>query len=352
MGPADQSVAIGVIGLGRIGFIHAENLALRLRGGRLAAVADAQPDRARETGRSLGVPWSGSHEAIIGDEQIAGVVIATPAPTHGDLVAQAASAGKHVFCEKPLAVSLEDTRSAVNTVEAAGVVFQVGFHTRFDAQVAAVGGGVREGVFGEPMLLHARLRDMEPPPEAYLQGSGNLLVDGAIHLFDLATWLGGEVAEVTAVGTDSVLGPSPAQDESTIVLLRFRSGGRAILENSRRAGYAFDFSAELVGSRCTARVDAGHEAQVQWLRAGQVARELPRDFTDRFQDAYRAELQAFINSIARLEAPVPGTADAIRAALLADAAIRSIAERRTIALPAPEPGDAAPIAGRVEQGSV
>jgi predicted dehydrogenase len=325
-------VPMVVVGLGRIGRVHAENLAIRIPNARLAGVVDVDGDRARNVGRDLNTVWSQSAQDFLDDPSVLAVAIATPTETHAELVEAASSAGKHVFCEKPLALDREDGARAASAARGAGVKLQVGFHLRFDPGVATLADRVRAGELGQLYLVRATMRDMRPPTRAYLESSGGFLLDGAIHTVDLVRHLGGEIAEVAAFGaalSDPLF--SELKDvDNAVVVLRFRRGGLGVLEHSRVAGYGFDFRMEVMGARGTARTAVDGKNQVEWWMAGERRVEQPLDFMERFPAAYRLELEAFVRAILLRESPRVTGEDALAAFEVCQAAACALAERRIV----------------------
>jgi len=324
---------IAILGLGRMGAIHVDN-ALRLPSVELVAVADGDQRRTAELSARAGVPGAADLEQLL-ELQPDGIVVATPSDHHAAAIAQAAAAGVHVFCEKPIAPRLADAERAVATAEAAGIVLQVGFQMRFDRDLVALEALLAGGELGRPFQFHARLRDVAPPPADYLAGSGGYFRDGAIHCFDLARWLMGEVAEVTAFGAalSSPLFDQIGDVDNAIAVLRFASGALGTVEVSRVAGYGFDSAVEVVGSAGTARVAGAASDGLVRCRDGRVEQAHVQDFGDRFAAAYPRELDAFAAAIAAAESisPVSG-ADGLAAMRLAEAAAESHRRGATVRL--------------------
>jgi predicted dehydrogenase len=268
-----------VVGLGRIGRLHAANLAARAE---LVGVVEAVESAAREVGGLEGVPWWTSLEELPGNLRADGVVIAAPTGLHVELAVQAAEAGLHVFCEKPLGFDPDDARRAVEAARAAGVTLQVGFQRRFDPDWLALRDALASGELGEPRLLRMSHRNAHPPHAT--ADLGDVFVDLAVHDLDAARWLGGEVADLSAQESDGL----------ATISLRFESGALGLIDVGRRAAYGFECSAEIVGSRATARLGSGGpSAAVELLRDGRASRSLPADHVDRHAAAYRAELASF-----------------------------------------------------------
>jgi len=308
-----------------MGRIHAETLP-SLPGVTVVAVADPL-----EEARQAALQASGALRAYvdpaeaIADPEVDAVVIATPTPSHAPLVEAAVRAGKATFCEKPVAESLERALALTRTVRDSGVPFQIGFQRRFDPAYAEMRDRIERGDVGTIDQFRSVGRDPAPPPLAYLRVSGGIFFDQALHEFDLARFLVGEVAEVSAWGAvrvDEEIGAMGDAD-TTVSMLRFRSGALGVIENSRRAVYGYDIRTEVFGSAGKLVADAVPRTPL-W-RYGQegVSADHYTFFTDRFREAARLELRAFTASLREGRAPAPGVDDALQAMLIAQAATRS-----------------------------
>jgi predicted dehydrogenase len=302
---------LAVIGLGRIGRLHASNLAGRVASAELAAVVDPVEPLARSLGGRYRVGWATSAEEVL-DGDVDGVVIAAPTALHVGLVRLAAGAGRHVFCEKPLGFDVNEAAAATACARGAGVVLQVGFQRRFDPGWLAVKSMLDGDELGTLELLRGSHRNAGEPHAT--EPLGDLFADVAIHDFDAARWLGGEVAELSA----------QARDGAATLALRFESGALGLIDVSRRAGYGFECSAEVVGSRATARVASGSH-EVELLRDGQASSPLPGDHAQRHAAAYLAELDRFGAAVLGRCPAGPGGEEAIAALELAERARRSVA---------------------------
>jgi predicted dehydrogenase len=318
-----RRAALVVVGLGRMGRLHAENLAGRVASAALAGVVDAVEPLARAVGGRLGVPWSVSPDAMLEDRAVDGVVIAAPTALHPELVCLAARAGKHVLCEKPLGFGADDARAAVDAAEAAEVALQVGFQRRFDPGWTALKEALDRGELGGLHLLRCSHRDARPPDA----GLGDLFADMAVHDLDAARWLGGSVADVLALAR-----PEDGEALAAAVVVRFESGALAAMDVSRDARYGFECSAELVGSRATARIGHGFRpACFELLRDGRGETRLSGDHAERHRAAYLNELEHFGHVAAGRRAPGPTGEDAVAALELASAARRSAETRMPVA---------------------
>jgi predicted dehydrogenase len=292
---------LAVIGLGRMGRLHAANLAGRVASASLAGVADPVEPLARGAGERHGVPWWTSAEEAL--EAADGVVIAAPTALHGELVALAADAGRHVFCEKPLGF---DSASARAAADAGGALLQVGFQRRFDPDWTALEEALDAGELGALRLFRCSHRDAFPPGDDL----GALFADMAVHDLDAARWLGGEVAEAVALARGGA---------GAAVALRFESGALGAIDVSRDARYGFECSAEVVGSRATMRIGYGHRrGGAELLRDGRASAWVPVDHAERHGAAYVAELDHFGEVVLGRRAAHPTGADAVAALELAE----------------------------------
>jgi myo-inositol 2-dehydrogenase/D-chiro-inositol 1-dehydrogenase len=329
-----RRVGLGVAGLGRIGLLHAENLAGRVPSAELVRVVDADETLARSTGERLGVATSVAYEDLLEDAAVEGIVVATPTPLHVEMVEQAAAAGKHVLCEKPISLDLPATIAAVEAARDAGISLQVGFHRRFDPDWAAAAAGIRAGELGQVYVFRTTLRDKQPPPISYIEGSGGFFVDVSIHDLDTARWLVGEIEEVTAFGAALSDPEFERVDDvdNAVIVLRFANGALGVIDESRVAGYGYECSTEVVGSRATVRIDDHRKTNNVWLRPGSAEVDWVDDFTERFPEAYALELESFAAAIREGRPPEVTGEDGLAAFILAQACNRSFRDRRTVRL--------------------
>jgi myo-inositol 2-dehydrogenase / D-chiro-inositol 1-dehydrogenase len=329
-----RELAVGLIGAGRIGRIRAAHLAGRVPGAALVAVADVSLDAARSCAAACRVPVATADpRALLADPAIDAVVICAATDTHAALIADAAAAGKHIFCEKPIALDLAETDRALAAVERAGVRLQIGFNRRFDANYRRVREAIERGEIGRPETLRIISRDPAPPPPDYIARSGGLFLDMTIHDFDMARFLLGEVAELyvaAGVLVDPAIGRAGDLD-TAVVVLSFASGAIGTIENSRRAVYGYDQRVEVFGSGGAIATDNDYPNTAIVSTGAGVRRDLPRHFfLERYAESYRAELAAFVEAI-RADRPPPVTGADGRAALaLGLAARRAHAERRPV----------------------
>src|SRR5512147_2731528 len=247
-----NNLRFGVIGAGRIGKIHAENLATRISGVEVAAIADVDSKAAQELAIRLHVPVAvEDYHAILADPTIDAVAICSSTDTHARIVIEAAQAGKHIFCEKPIDHNLAKIDAALDAVDKAGVKLQIGFNRRFDPNFRKVRQMVRDGKIGDVHILRITSRDPAPPPIEYVKVSGGIFFDMAIHDFDMVRYLSGdEVEEVYVVGgvlVDPRIG-EVGDIDTAITALTFKGGAIGSIDNSRKAVYGYDQRVEVFGS--------------------------------------------------------------------------------------------------------
>jgi myo-inositol 2-dehydrogenase/D-chiro-inositol 1-dehydrogenase len=247
-----SKVNVGIIGAGRIGRLHAENLAFRIPQANPLAVCDIALELARQCAAEVGIPTAvQDHQAIMENPEIDAVVICSSSDTHARLIEEAAAAGKHIFCEKPLDHDLGRIDRALAAVERAGVKLQVGFNRRFDPSFRRVREAIACGEIGQTHLVRITSRDPQPPPIEYIKVSGGIFLDMTIHDFDMARYLvGSEVEEIYAIGgvlVDPGIGEAGDID-TTVITLRFENGVLGTIDNSRRAVYGYDQRVEVFGS--------------------------------------------------------------------------------------------------------
>lgn len=335
---------IGVIGAGRIGRVHAGNLATRIPGARVGMIADINRDAAGQLAQQYNVAQvADDYRAVLDNRDLDAVAICTATDTHAQIIEEAAQAGKQIFCEKPIALSLPTIDRALAAVERAGVKLQIGFNRRFDANYRRVRQAIAGGEIGTVELLHIISRDPGPPPIAYVKVSGGMFLDMTIHDFDMARFLAGsEVEEVyttAGVMVDPAIGEAGDVDTAVIVL-RFASGAIGTIDNSRRAVYGYDQRVEVLGSAGAIRTENNY-ANSAVISTGQaIQRDLPLNFfMDRYTESFAVEMAAFVEAVLH-DRPVPVSgADGRVPVLMGLAAGRSYREHRPVRLSEIERGD-------------
>ncbi|MEK7753804.1 MAG: inositol 2-dehydrogenase [Acidobacteriota bacterium] len=332
-----KKLNVGIIGAGRIGKVHADTIAFRLPEATAVAIADLNREAAEDVAARCGIRTvAESSEEILADPRIEAVLICSSTGTHADLVVQAAEAGKHIFCEKPIDHSLVKIDRALAAVAKAGVKLQVGFNRRFDANFARVRQAVASGEIGTPHLMHIVSRDPAPPPVSYVKVSGGIFLDMTIHDFDMARFLiGDEVEEVyTAAGVmvDPEIGKAGDLD-TALVVLRFKSGVIGTIDNSRKAVYGYDQRVEILGSQGSIATGNCYPNQAMISTATEVRRDLPLNFfMDRYTESFANELRAFVGAVLE-DKPTPVTGiDGRIPVVMGLAARKSYDERRPVRL--------------------
>lgn len=313
---------VGLLGAGRIGRIHGGNVAAHPRA-RLVAVADASAEAAQSVADATGARVD-SVDGILAAADIDAVIICTPTDTHADLIERAVKAGKAVFCEKPVDLDSDRIRACLAVVKQAGGKLMIGFNRRFDPSFAAVQKRIADGEVGNVELVTILSRDPSPPPASYVARSGGLFRDMMIHDLDMARFLlGEEPVEVHAVGSslvDPAIGEAGDVDTAA-VLLKTASGKIAQISNSRRATYGYDQRIEVHGAKGLLAAGNRHATTVTFAdaRGYGVDPALPF-FLERYAEAYRAELDAFVRGVLDGAPFAPTGEDGLKAQILADAA--------------------------------
>lgn len=316
---------IALIGAGRIGRIHAANVASHPEL-ELAYVIDPIADAAKSVAARFGAKTA-DLDAALGESAVSGVIVASSTDTHLDFSLRAARAGKAIFCEKPIDLDLSRAQSAASDFESAKARLFLAFNRRFDPNFRALKAKLDEGAVGKLETLHITSHDPAPPPPGYIPVSGGLFKDMAIHDFDMARWmLGEEPIEVFAAGAclvDPQIGELGDIDTAKIVL-RTPSGKLCVISNSRRSGYGYDQRIEAFGSQGALRAGNVVTTTMEtWTEAGAQADQFQNFFLDRYAEAYRLEMGHFADMLARGADPEVGYADGASALALATAAQRS-----------------------------
>jgi myo-inositol 2-dehydrogenase/D-chiro-inositol 1-dehydrogenase len=332
-----MSLRVGLIGCGRIGKLHGEHLAYRIPEAELCTIADVAQEAAEECAGRLGVATAVSdYRAVLEDPDIEAVVICSSTDTHAQIITEAAQAGKHIFCEKPIDHDLAKIDRALAAVNEAGVKLQVGFNRRFDANYARVRQAVASGQIGDVRLAHIISRDPGPPPISYVKVSGGIFLDMMIHDFDMARFLiGSEVEEVyTAAGVmvDPAIGEAGDLD-TAMVTLKFANGALGVIDNCREAVYGYDQRVEVLGSRGSVATDNNYPNAAVVSTAETVFRDLPLNFfIERYTESYVRELSDFLDAVLNDKAVPVGGEDGRAPVVMALAARKSFDENRPVRL--------------------
>ncbi len=323
-----KKLKIGIIGAGRIGKLHANNLVNRVPDAELVAVSDVYAPAAKELAEKLNIPkWYDDYRRILEDRDIDAVFICSSTDTHSPISIEAARAGKHIFCEKPIDHDLDKIKVVLDEVERAGVKYQVGFNRRFDRNFKHVHEVVQNGGIGDVQIVKVTSRDPEAPPLSYVKVSGGIFVDMTIHDFDMVRYLSGsEVTEVSAVGA-CLVNPEigEAGDVDTrIITLRFANGALGVIDNSRQAVYGYDQRIEVFGSKGCITADNETPNNTTLYTADGVTKEKPLwFFLERYNDAFIAEENAFVDACLNDHPTAVGAFDGLQPVRIAIAAKES-----------------------------
>ena len=329
-----NKIKIDVAGLGRIGKIHLNNLCRNFSEIEVVAVMDLI-DNSKETADEYNIPlFLKNFDSLLSITELDAVVICSPTDTHADYVVKAALAGKHIFCEKPLDLSLEKVKEVLTIVEESKVKLMLGFNRRFDPEFRKIRELVLNGTIGGPQILKITSRDPGPPPISYIKVSGGIFLDMTIHDFDMARYISGkEVREVFAAGAvkvDKAIGEAGDIDTAVITLV-FEDNTMAVIDNSRKAAYGYDQRLEVFGSKGMALADNNFPNSHKLYSEKGVSGDLPLHFfLERYQESYNNEMHDFINALnTGGEMPVGGI-DGLMSIIIGLAARKSVEENRPV----------------------
>jgi myo-inositol 2-dehydrogenase/D-chiro-inositol 1-dehydrogenase len=332
-----KTLNVGLIGAGMIGKVHAGNLTYRIPEASLLAIADVNETAARQVAEHCRVPRTTTdYHSLLEDPQVQAVVICSSTITHAQIIMEAARAGKHIFCEKPIDFSLEKIDQALRTVDEHRVKLQIGFNRRFDPNFVRVRQAVVRGEIGEPHLLHIVSRDPEPPTPEYVKTSGGIFMDMTIHDFDMARFLiGREVVEIYAAGgvrIDPEIGKAGDLD-TALLLLKFADGTLGTIDNSEKAAYGYDQRVEVFGSRGAVQIANNYPNNAVVSTGESIRQDLPLYFfIERYLESYVAEMRCFIEAVL-MDQPTPVSgADGRAPVVMALAALKSVRENRPVRL--------------------
>lgn len=328
-----NTLKIGIAGLGRIGKIHLDNL-LQIPG--VAVVAAADPDsNGLQYAIEKGIPFTCSaYEDMLNGAELDAVIICSPTDTHADYVELAARAGKHIFCEKPLDLSLNRVLEVLDVVSAHGVNLMLGFNRRFDKEFRKVKELVAAGAVGQPHMVKITSRDPGAPPVSYIEKSGGLFLDMTIHDFDMARFVvDKEVEEVYAKGAvlvDPAIGAAGDID-TAVVTLTYTDGTMAVIDNSREAAYGYDQRVEVFGSKGMVQSNNNfHDSHKLYNKDGIHAALPLHFFLERYQEAYKTEMHDFVKGL-KTGAPMPvGGKAGLESLKIGLASLKSLKENRPV----------------------
>ena len=332
---AIQRLRVGLIGVGRLGRVCGQYLAQRVPAAVLIAVADHKAGIAESFAREFGIPkWYAQHQNLLEDREIDAVAVATSTRTHRDVVIDAAKCGKPIFCEKPISLTLDAAREMITAVERAGVFFQMAFQRRFDAGHLAAKRKIEEGAIGEPVMFTSISRDPHAPPIEFCDPkmSGGLITDMGIHDFDIARMYMGEVRRVHAIGATLAYPEmkSVGDIDNAIIDLAFESGALGVVQLSRNAVFGYDIRGEIWGTKGSVQIGYYRQTPILMLTAEGVTHDAVPYFMERFENAYLAQIQNFVEHVQKELPPSITGADAEAALRISLAANISLRERRPV----------------------
>ena len=332
-----HTLKMGLIGAGRIGRLHAEHLTSRIPSAELVMVADAFEEVARKTAERYDIPLATQdYRALLDRPDIQAMVICSSTDTHAQIIEEAAQAGKHIFCEKPIALDLPSIDRALDAVKRAGVKLQIGFNRRFDANYRRVRQAVEKGEIGQPLVIHIISRDPAPPPVEYIRVSGGIFLDMTIHDFDMTRFLIGSEVEEIFVLANAMSNPviaAAGDSDNTVIMLQFTNGVIGTISNSRHAVYGYDQRVELLGSAGAISTGNDYPNTAIISDARSVRRDLPLYFfVERYAESFVSEMAAFVDAVLQ-DTPVPVTGyDGRVPVVMALAARKSLIEHRPVRL--------------------
>lgn len=329
-----KKLSVAVIGAGRIGQLHAEHLAHRIPNATLVGIADINVATARSVAEKFGIDnvWSHYEDALA--SSVEAVIVCSSTDTHARIIEEAAQAGKHVFCEKPIDHDLTKIDRAIAAVKKAGVKLQIGFNRRFDPNFRQVHKAISSGEVGQLHILRITSRDPAPPPIEYIKVSGGMFFDMTIHDFDMARFLAdSEVERVFAVGgvrVDKKIGEAGDID-TAVITLEFKNGVIATIDNSRQAVYGYDQRVEAFGSKGVIATENNTAHRAVIGNATGFHQPVPLNFfMDRYTQSYINEIQEFVDSVSKNTKPPVTGEDGRAPVVIAMAAAKSLKERRAV----------------------
>ena len=331
-----KQIKIGIIGIGRMGQIHLDNLMQKFSEVEVVAISDINEEARQWAEKYTISKFYSDYQDLISDQEVNTVVICSPTNQHAENIIAAAQAGKNIFCEKPMDLSIQTATKVLQIVEKAGVKFMLGFNRRFDPNFMKIKGLIEEGKVGDPQIVKITSRDPAPPPIDYIKSSGGMFLDMTIHDFDMARFMvSSKVISIFAVGRNLVdpnIGIAGDID-TAVVTITFDSGAIATIDNSRQAVYGYDQRLEVFGSEGMAGTENNKSDNHYYYNKKGQSESLPLHFfMDRYILSYFNEIKAFIDCIVHDEVPKVGGQDGLISLAMGWAANTSMQENRVVML--------------------
>lgn len=331
-----EKIRVGIIGAGRIGQVHAKSITYHIPQAQLVAISDIYEEGAKSVAAQLGIPnYYKDYHKILEDSSIDAVLICSSTDTHADIACEAAAAGKHIFCEKPVDLTVAKIKKVIDAVDKAGVKLQIGFNRRYDHNFAYIKQLENDGKLGSLQTVKITSRDPEPPSIDYVKVSGGIFLDMTVHDFDMARFIGGEVDEVYANATvivDPAIGEAGDVD-TALVALKFKSGAIGVIDNCRRASYGYDQRLEVFGSKGQASAANDTPTNVAFIdENGSVTDKPLYFFLERYMQSFTDEMTEFIDCVINDKPTKTTVYDGLEALRLGLAAKKSVAEHRPVKL--------------------
>lgn len=331
-------IKVGIIGAGRIGRVHSESITKYVKGAEIKAISDVRvTDELKQWAKGMGIAHVyEDYKQILQDPEIDAVLVCSSTNTHAPISIEAARAGKHIFCEKPVDADVNRIKEVLAEVEKAGVKFQVGFNRRFDHNFKAIKTRVENGDIGEPHLIRVTSRDPDAPPIEYVKVSGGMFFDMTIHDFDMIRYLSGsEVVEVYAAGgvlVNPEIGKAGDID-TAVITLKLANGAIGVIDNSRKAVYGYDQRAEVFGSKGTVQTRNDTDSTAVYsCETGVIAEKPKYFFLERYMQSFADEMACFVDSVVNDKPTLVNGNDGLQPVIIALAAKRSLDEGRPVKL--------------------
>lgn len=331
-----NNIRCAVFGVGRLGLLHAKNVAHRIQGAELVYVVASRPERAREAAEKLGIPnWTTDPDTVFQDETIDAVIIVTPTNTHYELIKKAVQYKKQIFVDKPITETVEQAKEVMELIQTNNIHCMVGFMRRFDPAYIEAKKRIQAGDIGTPLYFKGVSRDPGSPPEEVIKNSGGIFLDLCIHDFDIARYLlDSEVKSITSVGAVHVhpFMKKYRDVDQAISYLTFENGAAADIEGSRNSTFGYDIRGEVVGTEGSIQIGTLRKENVTLLNhTGTTFENIPA-FQAKFENAFLIEMNHFINCLRNDEKPLVNEIDGLASLQVAAAATEAFHLNRNVTI--------------------